>query len=137
MVSLMRIKPWYMPMVSPFGDDEVDDMTSSNGINIYEKGGVIHLEAPVPGVPADEVEVTYTDGKVHIFAKYEESEDDKNKKQVIYRMERSSTFEYIADVPKAIDEKSIEAEVRDGVVYVTARVTEAAKPKKITVKAKK
>lgn len=131
------MKPWYMPMVSPFGDDELEDADTSYGINVYEKDGVIHLEAPVPGVPADKVEVTYADGKIHVFAKYEEKNEEKNKKQVVYRMERNSAFEYMADVPSAIDEKSIEAVVKDGVVYVTGKITETAKPKKIAVKASK
>lgn len=133
----MRIKPWYMPMVSPFGDDDTDEITLSNGINMYERDGIVHIEAPAPGIPADKVEVTYADGKIHIFAKHEETEEEKNKRQVVYKMERSSAFEYITNVPTAIDEKSVEAEVKDGVVYITARVAEAAKPKKITVKTKK
>jgi len=136
MVSIMRMKPWYMPMVGTFGDDELDDMDTSYGINVYEKDGVMHLEAPVPGVPADKVEVTYADGKIHVFAKHEEKNEEKNKKHVVYRMERNSAFEYMADVPSAIDEKSIEAEVKDGVVYVTAKITEGAKPRKIVVKHK-
>ena len=52
-------------------------------------------------------------------------------------MERISEFEYVADIPNTIDEKSIEAEVKDGVVYITAKVAEASKPKKIQVKSKK
>ncbi len=129
----MKIKPWYMPMVSSFGDDETEDIPMSNGLNVYEDSGLVHIEAPVPGVPSDKVEVTYTDGRIHIFAKHEESEEDRKKKSYIYKMERSSTFEYISEIPTSIDEKSIQAEVKDGVVHITAKVTEVAKPKKITV----
>ncbi|MFO0703936.1 MAG: Hsp20 family protein [Patescibacteria group bacterium] len=139
MVSLMRIKPWYMPMVpgGPFADDDFEDNVNNFGLNIYEKNGSVCVEAPVPGIPADNVEVTYTEGKIHIYGKYEEKEDEKNKKQQVYKMERSSEFEYVADIPNTIDEKSIEAEVKDGVVYITAKVAEASKPKKIQVKSKK
>lgn len=133
----MKIKPWYMPMMSPFGDDDSEDMAMSNGLNVYEDSGLVHIEAAVPGIPSDKVEVTYTDGRVHIFAKHEESEEEKKKKSYIYKMERNSVFEYITEIPTSIDDKSIKAEVKDGVVYITAKVIEVAKPKKIVVSAGK
>lgn len=137
MVSLIKMKPWYMPMVAPFGDDEFEERVSSEGLNVYEKDGLVHVEAPVPGVPAEKVDVTYSDGQLHIVARYEAHEDHKDDKKVVYRMERETSFEYVADMPNSIDEKSIEAEIKDGVVYVTAKVAEAAKPKKIAVRATK
>lgn len=134
MVSIIKMRPWYMPMVSPFGDDEYTNTQSAVGMNVFEKDGVVHVEAPVPGIPADKVDVTFTDGQLHIRAKLEETESEKDQKKVVYKMERSVSFEYATAIPTPIDEKSIEAEIRDGVVYVTAKVAEAAKPKKIAVR---
>lgn len=133
MVQLIRMRPWYMPMVSPF--DDSDDVGKS-GINLYEKAGIVYVEAPVPGIPADKVEVTYSDGQLHIRARQEEKEEEKDQKKVVHKMERSVSFEYSAVMPTSIDDKSIEAEVKDGVVYVKAKIAEAAKPKKIVVKTK-
>ncbi len=133
MVQLIRMRPWYMPMMSPF-ENEMDDAVVSGGLNVYEKDGMVHVEAPVPGVPADKVEVTFSENQLHIRAKHEQREEEKDKKKVVYKMERDTSFEYSTTVPTAIDEQSIEAEIRDGVVYVTAKVAEAAKPKKISVK---
>lgn len=133
MVQLIRMRPWYMPMMAPF-DKELEEDVVSAGINVYTKEGVVYVEAPVPGVPADKVDVTYSDGQLHISAKTEEKEEEKNNKKVVYKMQRESSFEYTTSMPTAIDEKSIEAEVKNGVVYVKAKVAEAAKPKKIAVK---
>lgn len=133
MVQLIRMRPWYMPMMSPF-DKDMDEDAVSTGINVYEKEGVVHIEAPVPGIPADKVEVTYSEGQLHIRAKHEEKEEEKDKKKVVYKMERDMSFEYTTTIPTAIDDKTMEAEVKDGIVYVSAKVAEAAKPKKITVK---
>jgi HSP20 family protein len=137
MVSLMKIRPWYMPMVQPFGDDDAQDGAQSMGMNVFQKDNKVYIEAPIPGIPAENVEVTFTDGKIHIFAKSEEHKEEKDKKTAVYKMDRVSTFEYMTDIPTSIDEKTIEADVKDGVIYVTAKITEASKPKKITVKIKK
>ena len=135
MVSLIKMRPWYMPMMTPFGDEETTNATMS-GLNIYEKEGRVHIEAPIPGIPSDKVDITYTDGKLHISATDTTVEQDKEKKKVIYRMERNTTFEYVADMPANIDPKTIEAESKDGVLYITASIAESAKPRKIAVKTK-
>lgn len=120
-------------MMSPF-ENEMEDTVVSGGLNVYEKDGMVYVEAPVPGIPADKVEVTFSDNQLHIRAKHEQHEEEKDKKKVVYKMERETSFEYSTTIPTAIDEHSIEAEIKDGVVYVKAKVAEAAKPKKISVK---
>ncbi len=134
MVQLIRMRPWYMPMMAPF-DKELEDEMSTTGMNIYQKEGYVHVEAPIPGVPADKVDITYSDGILRIKAHYEEKDEEKDKKKIVYKTERTASFEYSTSMPTAIDEKSIEAEVKDGVVYVKAKIAAAATPKKITVKA--
>lgn len=134
MVQLIRMRPWYMPMMAPFDKELEDDMTTS-GMNVYQKDGYVHIEAPVPGVPADKVDVTYSEGTLHIRAQYEEKEEEKDTKKVVYKMERTASFDYSTSMPTIIDEKSIEAEVKNGVVYVKAKIAAAASPKKIAVKA--
>ena len=81
MVQLIRMRPWYMPMMSPFDDEESEGVVRS-GINVYEKAGVVYVEAPVPGIPADKVKETYSDGQLHIRAKQEEKEEEKDQKKV-------------------------------------------------------
>ncbi len=129
------MRPWYMPMMAPF-DKELEDDVSTTGMNIYQKNGYVHVEAPVPGVPADKVDVTYSEGVLRVKAQHEEKdEDEKNNKKIVYKTERTTSFEYSASMPTVIDETSIEAEVKNGVVYVKAKIAAAATPKKIAVKA--
>jgi HSP20 family molecular chaperone IbpA len=80
------------------------------------------------------VEVTYEDGVLRIRAKYEEKEEEKKKRKVVYRMDRVTSFDYTTTLPRPVDEKSIEARVENGVVVVSAKIAEEAKPKKIPVK---
>ncbi|OGK15258.1 hypothetical protein A2774_02420 [Candidatus Roizmanbacteria bacterium RIFCSPHIGHO2_01_FULL_39_12c] len=92
------------------------------------------LVLAVPGVPSDKVEVTYEDGVLRIRAKVEEKIEEKKKKKVVYRMDKVASFDYNTTLPRNVDTKSLEASVKDGVVVVSAKVAEEAKPKRITVK---
>jgi HSP20 family protein len=123
----------------PFQDeeDEWPDITMTEGLDVYEEDDAVVVKAPVPGVPADKVDVTFEDGVLRIRAKIEETEEEKKKKRVVYRMDKVASFDYTTTLPRPIDEKTIEADVDHGIVTVTAKVAEAAKPKKIAVKAKK
>ncbi len=141
-MAIIRLDP-FSPFRSFFRpvswDNEQDwpEVSMTEGLDVYEEGDSIVAKAAVPGIPADKVEVTYEDGVLRIKARYEESEEEKKKKKVVYRREKVSSFNYTTVLPRAIDEKSIEAEVSEGVVTIRAHIAEQAKPKKIEVKSRK
>ena len=120
----------------PEEEEEWPELTLTEGLDVYEEDDKIVVKAAVPGVDPEKVEVTYEDGVLHIKGKTEEKEEEKKKRKVVYRMERVASFDYTTTIPRPIDEKSIEAYVDKGVVTVTAKIAEAAKPKKIPVKTK-
>jgi len=93
------------------------------------------IKAAVPGIPADKVEVTFEDGVLRIKAKVEEAKEEKVKKKVVYRSQKVSYFDYTTTLPRAVNGDQISAEVTDGVVTIKAPIAQAAKPKKIAVKA--
>lgn len=117
--------------------DEMDwpKFTMNDGLDVYEEGDKVVVKAAAPGVPAEKLEVTYEDGVLRINARHEESEEEKQKKSVVYRMDRITSFDYSTTFPRPIDANSISAEIKDGIVTVTAQVAEEAKAKKISVKA--
>jgi HSP20 family protein len=122
----------------PFDDDETwPDLTMTEGLDMHEEEDAVVVKAPVPGVPADKVDVTFEDGVLRIKARLEETEEEKKKKKVVYRMDKVASFDYTTTLPRPIDEQSLEANVEDGVVVVRAKIAEAAKPRKISVKAGK
>ncbi|MEI6533488.1 MAG: Hsp20/alpha crystallin family protein [Candidatus Roizmanbacteria bacterium] len=139
MVNIRLHSPLSRMMFRPVMWDEDDydmpSLTMTEGLDVYEENDTVIVKAGVPGVPADKVDVTFEDGVLRIRARFEETEEEKNKKQVVYKMERVSNFDYTTNLPRPIDEKTIEAKVEHGVVIVTAKIAEAAKPKKISVKA--
>lgn len=125
---------FYRPMMSDW-EEEWPTMTMTEGIDVYEEGDKVCVKAPVPGIPAENVDIEFENGVLRIKARYEEKQEEKDKKRIVYKQERISSFEYMTTLPRPVDAKSLEAEVVDGVLKVTATIAEEAKPKKIPVKA--
>lgn len=117
-------------------EEEMPELKMTEGLDIYEEDDKIYVKAVVPGVPAERVDVTFEDGVLRIRAKVEDKKEEKEKKRVVYRMDRVASFDYTATIPRPIEEDTLEAKVENGVVVVSAKIAEAAKAKKIPVKTK-
>ena len=139
MVNLRLTSPMARLLYRPLMWDEEDDrqfpeLTLTEGLDVYEDGDHVFVKAAAPGIPEDKVEITFENGVLSIKARAEETEEEKKKKKVVYRMDRVVSFSYTTTLPRPIDEKNIEAYVENGVIVVKAKIAEAAKPKKISVK---
>jgi len=139
-MAIIRFDPFLSkrfinPFLSAWDEEEWPQIKMTDGLDVYEENDKVVVKAAVPGVSSDKVEVTFEDGVLRITAKVEETEEQKKKKKVIYRMDRVASFDYTATLPRAIDAKSLEAKVEDGVVIITGKIAEEAKPKKIAVRA--
>lgn len=138
MVNLRLSSPmarlFYRPIMWDDEDEQMPELTLTEGLDVYEDNENIVVKAAVPGIPEDRVEVTFENGVLSIKARSEESEEEREKRKVVYRMDRVSSFQYTTTLPRPVDEKNIEAVVENGVVVVKAKIAEAAKPKRIAVK---
>lgn len=139
-MAIIRFDPFTRSFLKPFfsweDEEDMPELTMTEGLDVYEEDDNIVVKAAVPGVPADKVEVTFEDGVLRIKGKVEEKKEEKEKRRVVYRMDRVASFDYTTTLPRAVDEKTLEAKVENGVVVITAKIAEAAKPKKIPVKTK-
>jgi len=115
-------------------EDEWPEMKMTNGLNVYEEGDKVVVEAAVPGVSSDKIKVKYEDGVLRISARQESKEIEKNKNRVVHQWNKVSSFEYTTYLPRPIDSKSLEAKIKDGVISVSASIAETAKAKEIEVK---
>ena len=124
-------------MTQPFFEDvdEWPSLTMTQGLNVYEEDDAVVVKAAVPGIPGDKLEITYEDGVLHVRGSVEEKEEEKSKKKVVYRKQMISSVDYTTYLPRPIDSEHIDATVKDGVVTIKAPIAEAAKPKRIAVKA--
>lgn len=125
-------RQFFQPLLD---DGQWPQLTMTEGLNVYEEAGDIIVEASVPGVPEDKLEITYEEGVLHVKGHSEENEEDKIKNRIVHKMQRVSSFEYSTYLPRPVDDTRIEASVQNGVLIIKAPIAEAAKAKRIPVKA--
>lgn len=139
-MAIIRFDPFQLQrqFFQPFLEEQEEwpELTMTQGLNVYEEDNNVIVEASVPGIPEEKLEITYEDGVLHITGRSDEKEEEKKKNRVIHRMQRVSSFDYTTYLPRPIDEKQIEATVSNGVLTIKAPVAEEAKPKRIPIKAK-
>ncbi|GIW62936.1 MAG: hypothetical protein KatS3mg090_0762 [Patescibacteria group bacterium] len=114
-------------------DEDFGDLTMTEGVDMFEENNKIFVKAAVPGIDPNNVDITFEDGVLHIKAKEEKKEEDKNERQY-YRKDRIVSFDYTVTVPRPVNPDSLTAEVKDGVVTVSADLADTAKSRKIPVK---
>jgi len=92
------------------------------------------VTAELPGLDADDIEVTFVDGMLRISGeKSEKHEEDERG----YRLSERSygAFERVIDLPSAADDGEIAAKFKSGVLTITIpKSTNASKSKKIAIK---
>ncbi len=111
-------------------DDEDFLPNATDNLDVYETKDEVVVKAAVAGVSPDKVDVTFEKGVLTITGA-EESEEKEDKK---YYRKSSRSYSYRVAVPGNID-LSIEpeAKIEHGVIRVSFKKAEEAKPKKIAV----
>jgi len=122
------------PMADFWEDDDAWMSTSStpSGLSVHEDDKNVYVDAAVPGIDPEDVEVLFQDGYVWIRGEAKEEEKDKEHK---YYRKAARSFSYRVAVPGEIDAtKEPEASYRRGIMTVRFAKAPKAQPKKIAVK---
>lgn len=115
-----------------FDDSEWASYMPSSGLSVYEDEKNVYVDAAVPGVDPDKIEVTYDQGILWVRGSQEENEEDKNKK--FYR-KAARNFSYRISIPGNIDEGiEPQAVYKNGVMKIIFTKQSEIKPKKISVR---
>lgn len=126
---------WSMPSRVPSIFDDESDWASflpTSGLTVSEDEKNVFVEAAMPGINPDNIEVTMDKGVLWVRGSQTEAEDDKNKK--FYR-KASSSFSYRIAVPGKVDEtKEPDVVCKHGVLKVTFQKVAEVQPKKLTVR---
>jgi HSP20 family protein len=135
-MAIVRWDPFSINRWPTVWDDEeayLAPVVDSN-LDIYETENEVVARANIAGIPEDKVEITFDKGILWIRGE-EESTEKEGKK---YYRKATRSYSYKIAVPGNIDLKQEpEAEVKNGVLSVTFKKAEEAKPKKIAIKAGK
>lgn len=124
---------WDWPRFPSLWDEDEDfwSLSSSpSGLTVSEDDKHVFVEAQVPGIDPEKIDVTYDKGVLWIRGQQEQEEKGKK----FYR-KAASQFSYRVAVPGDIDEqKEPEASCKNGVMKVTFMKKLEVQPKKIAVK---
>jgi HSP20 family protein len=133
-MAIVRWQPFNMRWPNIWDNEEDDFLPTvgSDNLDVYETTDEIVVKANVAGIPDEKVEITFEKGILWIQAE-EESEEKKEDRK--YYRKASRSYSYKVAVPGNVDLKSEpQAVIEKGVVQVTFKKAEEAKPKKITIK---
>jgi HSP20 family protein len=102
-------------------------------LNLWEDGEAVHVEAELPGVEFNDLEVLVNGGNELTVKGQRKS--TLPEKSVWHRQERAvGTFSRTVMLPYAVDADKVEARLENGVLHVTLARHESARPRKIAVK---
>ena len=103
-------------------------------MNVTEDKDNYYIRAELPGLKADELDISVTGDTFSISGERKLPVEDE--KARYHRREREAgNFSRIVSLPTQIDAGKVEAQCMDGVLTVTLPKAEAVKPKQIAVKA--
>lgn len=102
----------------------------SSGLSVSEDDKHVYVEASVPGVDPDKIEVSYDKGVLWVRGQQEDKEKDRK-----YYRRASASFSYRMAIPGNVDEnQDPEAIYKNGIMKVTFNKVPEPQPKKIAVK---
>lgn len=112
-------------------ETNLQDLISDQGLTIYEEKNNIIVEASLPGLKEDEIQVNLNKGILWI--KGESKEEEKDKEKHYYR-KASRSFSYRVALPEQIDEKQDpQASYNDGILKISFQKAKSAENKKISI----
>lgn len=106
---------------------------NTSGLSLYEEDNFLVVEANMPGMNPEEIEITYDSGNLRIEAQKREEENSKRD----YYHKCSNYYAYNVKIPEKVDEGiNPVAEYNNGLMTIKFQKLEKAPPKKIEIKKK-
>ena len=103
-------------------------------IDVYTKDDEAILSAELPGVPANDVEISVLDDTVTIEAT--RAAEERPEEAVVHRQERGAgKFSRTVRLPFRIEAGAVDAHFENGVLVLTLPRAEADRPRRITIEA--
>jgi len=115
-----------------FGDDGglMTRAWSGAPLAMWEDDDHIWIEAELPGVSQDDVDITVHDGMLTIRGELKPAEG----RRYLYNGRSYGRFERAIALPEAVDADGVQATLKDGVLMLDLPKSPAAKPRKIELK---
>ena len=112
------------------------DRSALPALDLYQTDDQVVLKAALPGVKPEDIQISVTNGVLNLRGEVHEDKQDKTHTYLI-RERRSGSFQRSLTLPTHVNVDQAQATFEDGLLVLTLPKAEQAKPKSITVKAKK
>jgi len=99
-------------------------------VNIVETKDGYVVQAEMPGVRKEGLEITLEDNEIAIVGRRQQ---EQLPGEPVFRESRESNFRRVFELDPAIDTSKIQAKVEQGLLTLTLPKSEKVKPRKITV----
>jgi HSP20 family protein len=115
---------------------DTDGYTTLIPIDVYQTDEEMTIKATVPGLKADDIQISITGDSLSISGEIE-SEHEEEGREYFVRERRTGSFSRSMTLPVNVDADKATADFEDGVLTITLPKVEAEKPKTISVKSVK
>jgi len=122
------VRPW-----STFGGSNGSRSSNYLPLDVFETEDSFVVKAFVPGVSPDHLDITYQQGTLTIRA--EQPVEHQEGVRYYLRERTGGTWLRSLQLPAAIDASHIDANLENGVLYLTLPKAPEAKPHKVQIKA--
>ena len=117
----------------PAREQRPSGRTYSPNVDIVESQDQLIMYADMPGVSADNIDIHFENGELSIFGRV--ANRPSGNEQYLLREYGVGNYHRTFQVSEAVDSEKISAEYADGVLALHLPKAEAAKPRRIKVKA--
>lgn len=131
-VSLFRD---FDTMLNRFFHDDFFSQTKCPSVDIREDEDKFVLEAELAGLTEKDIDINVENHMLTLSSSKEEKKEEE-KKGYVLKERKNASFSRSFMLPENVDVDKINAEMKNGILTVDIPKSEAAKPKKISVKSK-
>lgn len=110
-------------------------MTFDLAVDVYEESGNVIAKMSLPGMKAEDVEVSIEDNMLTVSGRREEEKETKDKEYYSKEIRRGAFLRTIT-LPTLVKAEEAEAKFEDGMLIIKAPAIEGAKEKAVQVKIK-
>jgi HSP20 family protein len=130
-------------IVEQFFEPVLEQGWTLSGVEIWEDEDKVHIVAEVPGMRAEDIEVTLDGNVLTIRGEKKDVRESPSEKsggkgrEIRWHMKSRyyGRFTRQFPLPTSVDESKVSASVKDGLLHVEIEKRPEVKPKRITVKA--
>ncbi|HST78378.1 MAG TPA: Hsp20/alpha crystallin family protein [Verrucomicrobiae bacterium] len=122
-----------------FNPGNEQSLTAANfmpAVNVFEDEHTIKIEAELPGIDEKDIDISLENNVLTISG--ERKLENEDKKENFHRIERSyGRFTRSFTLPPTVETENVNAEFNNGLLNITLKKKEEAKPKQIKIGAGK